>query len=94
MRISIGAGVDAGIAMYYFDAPPMMEGPSNALMYWGPLGRARLQFRTLAPQRFGDLGVVVGIGTAFSSAHYMSTETGGTGTRIEPSFEVGISMRL
>jgi hypothetical protein len=95
LGISISAGADAGIGLYYYDAPPMMEAPTDALMYWGALARARVQLHVLNVHSFGrPLGLVIGAGAAVSSARYLSTPTPGTGVRCEPSVEIGLEVRL
>lgn len=67
---------------------------SVELLYWGPIARARAQLRWLweTPTR-KSFGIVVGAGIAGSRAQYMTTSTN-TGVRIEPSIDVGLSLRL
>jgi len=93
-RISIDAGIDAGMAMLFYDAPPELPAASDGLLYWGPFARARIQLRaTWATPNDRAVGIVVGLGLAASRAHYMSTD-GGTGVRAEPSIELGLDVRL
>lgn len=93
-RLSLTAGLDAGVAMLFYDAPPELSASSDALMYWGPLARARLQLHALWPTPIGKLvGVVVGVGVAASRSHYISTASG-TGVRLEPGVEVALEVRL
>ena len=81
-RWSIDTGLDAGIGLFYFDAPPMLEAPGDELLYWGPLARARVQLHVLSPLASGRaLGFVAGIAAAVTSAHYMSTQD--TGVRVD-----------
>lgn len=89
---SIGAGFDGGVELYFFDAPPLMEGPSDALMYWGPLGRTRVQLRITDRLPSGaQVGVVIGAGAAITRAHFMAVD--GVGWRVEPSLEVGVAVK-
>lgn len=93
-RWSIDVGADAGIGLLYFKAPPETPAMSDALIYWGPLARARLQLHVmdlLAGSR--AVGVVAGANLAITSARYMSPDVG-TSLRLEPELELGITMRL
>ena len=93
-RWLIDAGVDAGIGLLYFDAPPETPSSGNALVYWGPLARARVQLHVLdVLPSTRAVGLVVGANAAVTSARYMSPGSG-TGLRLEPELEVGLTMRL
>jgi len=93
-RVVLAAGIDLGLGLLFYDAPPETASGSDAVLYWGPLGRARAQLRVLWPTPNGkELGVVVGVDLSVSSSHYMSTATG-TGTRLEPGLELGLELRL
>lgn len=90
----VSAGLDAGLGMYYFDAPPETASSSDALLYWGPLVRARVQLHALDVLDNGHaVGVVFGAHAALRSAHYMSTASG-TGTRLEPGLDVALELEL
>ena len=93
-RVTFATGVDAGVGLLYFDAPPETPAMSDALIYWGPLARARLQLHVLdvLPNRRA-VGLVVGANAAITSARYMSPSSG-AGLRLEPELEVGLTMRL
>ena len=93
-RWALTTGLDAGVGLFYFDAPPETPPSSDALIYWGPLVRARLQLHvlTMLPSSRA-IGVVVGANAAVTSARYMSPASG-TGVRLEPELEVGLTMRL
>lgn len=93
-RVSFATGVDAGVGLLYFDAPPETPAMSDALIYWGPVARARFQLHVLdvLPNRRA-VGLVVGANAAVTSARYMSPASG-TGMRLEPELEVGLTMRL
>jgi hypothetical protein len=87
-QLDLLAGVDAGVALLHFDAPPELSSTDDALLYWGPLGRARAAVRaTWATPTGKQLGVTAGVNFAVTSAHYMTTATG-TGVRLEPSLDV------
>jgi hypothetical protein len=87
-QIDLLGGVDAGITLLHFDAPPELSATDDALLYWGPLGRARAAVRaTWATPTGKQLGVTAGVNFAVTSAHYMTTATG-TGVRLEPSLDV------
>jgi hypothetical protein len=93
-RWSIDVGADAGVGLLYFDAPPETSSTGDSLIYWGPLGRVRLQLHVLdmlASSR--AVGVVIGANVAITSARYMSPGSG-TGVRLEPELELGLTMRL
>ncbi|NVB82926.1 MAG: hypothetical protein HOV81_31400 [Kofleriaceae bacterium] len=96
-RISISAGADAGVAFLFFDAPPETSSP-DALEYWGLLVRARAQLHVLWPMPTGKrIGFVAGGGIAVSDARYIEVVQGaphGEGTRVEPSAEFGLEVRL
>jgi hypothetical protein len=93
-RWSIDAGVDAGVGLLYFDAPPETAAASDALIYWGPAARGRLQLHVLDVfPRSRAVGLVVGANVAITSARYMSPGSG-TGVRLEPELELGVTMRL
>ena len=87
-RLVVMGGVDAGVALFFYDAPPELSASSDAVFYWGPLARARAAFRATWPTPNGQqLGVTIGVGVAAVSARYMTTATG-TGVRIEPSVDI------
>ena len=93
-RWLVAAGVDAGVGLLYFDAPPETPAHDDALIYWGPLARARVQLHVLdVLLTTRAVGLVVGANAAVTSARYMSPSAG-TGLRLEPELEVGITMRL
>jgi hypothetical protein len=93
-RWLVAAGVDAGVGLLYFDAPPETPSMDDALVYWGPLARARLQLHVLdVLPNTRAVGLVVGANAAITSARYMSPSSG-TGLRLEPELELGITMRL
>lgn len=93
-RWSIDTGFDAGVGLLYFDAPPETPSNGNALVYWGPLARARLQLHVLdVLPTTRAVGLVVGANAALSSARYMSPGSG-SGVRFEPELELGLTMRL
>jgi hypothetical protein len=87
-RLLFLGGIDAGIAMFYFDAPPEMSSTSDGLVYWGPLVRARGAFRATWPTPSGkQLGFTIGAGVAFARAYYLSDATGDD-VRIEPEIDI------
>lgn len=93
-RWSLVSGFDTGVGLFYFDAPPETSPSSNALIYWGPLVRARLQLHVvdvLANAR--GVGLVVGANAGVTSARYTSTASG-AGVRLEPELELGLTLRL
>lgn len=93
-RLQLATGLDAGVGLLYAGAPPETSASSNALIYWGPLARARVQLHVLDILPNGRaVGLVAGVNAAITSAHYMSTADD-TGLRLEPEVEVGITMRL
>jgi hypothetical protein len=93
-RWAFDAGMDAGVGLLYFDAPPETSPTDNALLYWGPLARARLQLHVMQVMpNARAVGLVVGASTAVTSARYMSPGSG-TGLRLEPELELGLTMRL
>jgi hypothetical protein len=93
-RWSIAVGLDAGVGLFYYDAPPETPPSSDALLYWGPLARARLQLHVVdVLQARRAIGLVVACNAAITTARYMSTASG-TGVRFEPELEVGLTMRL
>jgi len=76
-RWSVSAGLDGGVGLLYAGAPPETSASSNALMYWGPLVRARFQLHVLdVLPSSRAIGLVVGANAAFTAARYMSTATG------------------
>ena len=94
VRWSIAIGLDAGIGVYYFNAPPETEASDNALIYWGPLARARVQLHVLdVLPNTRALGLVVGANAGVTSARYTSPAAGAA-LRFEPELEVGLTMRL
>ncbi len=87
-RLVLLGGVDAGVALFFYDAPPELSASSDAVFYWGPLARARAAFRATWPTPNGQqIGVTVGVGVAAVSARYMTTASG-SGVRIEPGVDV------
>jgi hypothetical protein len=87
-RLTVLGGVDAGITILHYDAPPDLPASSDALLYWGPLARARAAFRATWPTPSGkEIGITVGAGLAAVSARYMSTASG-DGLRVEPELDV------
>lgn len=87
-RLALLGGIDAGVAFLYYDAPPELSASSDAVLYWGPLARARAAFRATWPTPNGkELGVMIGAGVAVVSARYMSTASG-TGVRLEPEVDI------
>jgi hypothetical protein len=93
-RWSLAIGADAGVGLLYFDAPPETPAISDAVIYWGPLARARVQLHVLdlvAGAR--AVGLVLGVNLAVTSARYMSPSAG-NGIRLEPEIELGVTMRL
>ncbi len=93
-RVQLATGFDAGVGLLYFDAPPETPAGSNALIYWGPLARARVQLHVLDVLPNGRaIGLVAGANVAITSARYMSPGDG-TGLRLEPELEIGLTMRL
>jgi hypothetical protein len=93
-RWSIAGGLDAGVGLLYAGAPPETPASSDALIYWGPVARARLQLHVLdVLPSSRAVGLVVGANAAITSARYTSTASG-TGVRFEPELEVGLTMRL
>lgn len=90
-RIALGIGLDAGLGVFYYDAPPMQEGPPKGLLYAGPLVRARVELHTLDVDPSGRMvGVVIGAGLAAVAATY---DPGRRGSRLEPSLAVGLELR-
>lgn len=88
-RLDLSGGIDGGIAMLYFDAPPELSSSSNAVVYWGPLGRARVALRATWPMaNETEIGVSIGGGLALASAHY-TDPTPARGVRLEPTLEIG-----
>ena len=93
-RWAIAAGVDAGVGLLYFDAPPETSSNGDALIYWGPLARVRLQLHVLdVLPSSRAVGLVVGANAAVTSARYMSPGSG-SGIRLEPELELGLTLRL
>ena len=93
-RWTVSAGLDAGLGLYYADAPPLTPPSSDALIYAGPLVRARVQLHILDVLANGRaIGVAFGASVAATSAHYMSTADG-HGRRLEPELEVALTTRL
>jgi len=94
LRWSVGAGIDSGVGMFYFDAPPETSSSSDALLYWGPFARVRLQVHALSVLSTGRaVGLVFGISLAVANARYMTTGTD-VGIRLEPAAELGLSLLL
>jgi hypothetical protein len=93
-RWALTTGLDAGVGLFYFDAPPETPPSSDALIYWGPLVRARVQLHvlTMLPSSRA-IGVVVGANAAVTAARYTGTASD-SGVRLEPELEVGLTMRL
>ncbi len=91
-RVVLLGGIDTGVALVAYDAPPELSSTDDALLYWGPLGRARVAVRASWPTPSGnELGVTVGAGLAITSAHYMTTASG-TGLRLEPELDVSAAI--
>jgi hypothetical protein len=80
-RRSLSLGFDLGAALYYYDAPPLQEGPTRGLMYAGPLARARVELHLSR--------VFLGAALAAVVASY---DQGGSGIRLEPSLIVGYEL--
>ncbi len=86
--IELLGGIDAGVGILHYDAPPELSSSSNAVLYWGPLARARVALRAMWPMPTGkQLGFTIGAGVATVSARYTSTATG-TGVRLEPELDI------
>jgi hypothetical protein len=91
-RLVLLGGIDAGITLFHFDAPPELSSDSDALLYWGPLGRARVAFRATWTTPTGkEIGVTVGAGVAAVWARYMTTATG-SGVRVEPELDMACTI--
>ncbi|MFN0252927.1 MAG: hypothetical protein ACKV2T_38995 [Kofleriaceae bacterium] len=91
-QVDFLGGVDAGVVLLHFDAPPELSATDDALLYWGPLARARAAVRATWSTPAGkQLGVTAGLNLAVTSAHYMTTATG-TGLRLEPSLDVAAAI--
>jgi len=93
-RWSIDVGLDAGVGLLFFDAPPETPSTGNALIYWGPFARTRVQLHVLdVLPNTRAVGLVIGANAGITSARYMSPGSG-AGLRLEPELEVGLTMRL
>jgi len=89
-----GVGLDAGISVYYFDAGLGDNAPMDAVKYWGPFARVRAQAQYLWPQPNGRaVGLVFGPTLAATWAHAWFGERT-DGARLEPGFELGLTLRL
>jgi hypothetical protein len=89
-----GIGVDAGASVFYFDAGLGDDTPMDAVKYWGPFARVRAQLHYLWPQPNGRaVGLVVGPTLAATWAHAWFGERT-DGARLEPGFELGLTLRL
>jgi hypothetical protein len=87
-RLALLGGIDAGIAILHYDAPPELSADSDAVLYWGPLVRGRVAFRATWPTPSGkEIGVTVGGGVAVVSARYITTASG-DGVRLEPELDI------
>jgi hypothetical protein len=87
-------GADLGIAMLFHDAPPESSASSEALLYYGPLARARVELRTTWETPTGkQIGFTIGLALGATRATYMTT-TEGTSMRLEPSATIGLALGL
>ncbi|MEO8549876.1 MAG: hypothetical protein ABI678_07875 [Kofleriaceae bacterium] len=87
-------GVDGGASVFYFDAGLGDSHPMDPVKYWGPFARVRAQLHYLWPQPNGrELGLVLGPLVAATWAHPWFGERT-DGARLEPGFELGLTLRL
>jgi hypothetical protein len=53
-RFVLSGGIDAGIALFHFDAPPELSASSDALLYWGPSRALAPHSARRGPHRTGS----------------------------------------
>jgi hypothetical protein len=91
---SLAVGGDGGVSVYYFDAGLGDAVPMDALRYWGPFARVRLQLHALSTRPNGRaIGLVFGPTLGVTWAHALVGDAT-YGARLEPGFELGLTTRL